>query len=73
MPEQQSVEERLTSMEQAVRQLQHRLDTLQGKSNWLHRFYGAFDDIPKEDFDEFVRLGREFRNSDRPLDDGQQP
>jgi hypothetical protein len=71
MPEQHSVEERLTAMEQAVRQLQGRLDALQGKSNWLHRFYGAFDDIPQEDFDEFVRLGREFRNSDRPVDDGQ--
>lgn len=66
MPEQHSVEQRLTAMELAVRRLQCRLDVLQGKSSWLHRFYGAFDDMPQEDFDEFVRHGREFRNSDRP-------
>lgn len=65
MPEQISTEQRLTAMEHAVRQLQDRLDALQGKSNWLQRFYGAFDDIPEADFQEFVRLGREFRNADR--------
>jgi len=69
MSNQISVEDRLTAMERAVRQLQDRLDALQGKSNWLHRFYGAFDDIPEADFQEFVRLGREFRNADRPSDD----
>jgi hypothetical protein len=69
----QTIEDRLTAMERAVRELADRLETLQGKSNWLQRFYGAFDDMPESEFEEFVRVGREFRNADRPSDDEQAP
>lgn len=55
------IEDRLTAMERAVRDLQQRLDTMNGKTGWLRRFRGAFNDRPE--FDEVVRLGREFRES----------
>ena len=66
MSNQTSIEERLTAMERAVHELADRLDALQGNSNWLQRFYGAFDDMPESEFETFVRLGREFRHADRP-------
>lgn len=56
-------------MERTVRELADRLDTLQGNASWLPRFNGALDDMPELEFEEFVRLGREFRNADRPGDD----
>lgn len=61
------IEERLTAMERAVRDLQQRMAAQHKKTGWLRRFRGAFDDRPE--FDEIARLGREFRNSDRPGDD----
>jgi hypothetical protein len=59
-------------MERAVRDLQQRLDAMSGKTDWLKRFCGAFDDIPESEFQEFVRLGREFRHADRPSDEDEQ-
>jgi hypothetical protein len=71
MSDQLAVEERLTEMERAVRDLQERLAAMSGKTNWLHRLYGAFDGVPESEFQDFVRLGREFRHADRPSDENE--
>lgn len=67
MPDLSTMDQRLTAMERAVRDLQQRFDAMTGKAGWLHRLRGAFNDRPE--FDDVVRLGREFRESDRPQDD----
>lgn len=60
MPEQLSVEERLSAVEQQLADLKRRITTNDGRS-WIERIAGTFKDDP--DFDEIVRLGREFRES----------
>ena len=60
MPEQLSVEERLSAVEQQLADLKRRLSSNNGGS-WLERIAGTFKD--DADFAEIVRLGREFRES----------
>jgi hypothetical protein len=64
MPDSSTIEQRLSAMERAVRDLEQRFDAMAGKAGWLRRLRGAFNDRPE--FDDVVRLGREFRESDRP-------
>ena len=61
MSEQASVEERLTAVEQQVADLKRRLPPRTDGKSWVERIAGTFKDDP--DFDEIVRLGREFRKS----------
>ncbi|MBI3462648.1 MAG: hypothetical protein HY000_06240 [Planctomycetes bacterium] len=60
MPEQPTVEERLTAVEQQLADLKRRVAGAEGRS-WMERIAGTFKDDP--DFDEIVRLGRAFRES----------
>jgi hypothetical protein len=53
-----SIEERLAVLEEKVESLAKRLD-LPHKPDWTKRVIGSFADCPE--FDEIVRLGREFR------------
>jgi hypothetical protein len=53
-----SIEERLAVIEEKVDLLTRRLE-LPRKSDWTQRVIGSFADCPE--FDEVVRLGREFR------------
>ncbi len=61
MAEASTVEERLASVEREIADLKRRLGSEQGRSNWLARVWGSFRDVPE--FDEVLRLGREFRES----------
>jgi len=69
----QNVEDRLSALEKEVRQLHLQVAREQGAvsgrtaPDFLERFAGIFADDPT--FDEAVRLGREWRNADRPQED----
>lgn len=61
MPEQQTIEQRLTEVERELADLKRRLPPKTDGKSWIERIAGTFKDDP--DFDEIVRLGREFRQS----------
>lgn len=63
------VQERLAVLEVEVAQLKARLEgeQLKNKMPWWERRFGAFEDDPE--YDESLRLGREYRESLRPKDD----
>lgn len=56
-----SIEERLELLEREVAELKQQAG--RGKKHWFEETSGRMADIPKEDFDEFVRLGREARDA----------
>lgn len=58
----QTLEERVASIEEELKQLRQQLPTAK-KTDW-HALVGTFDDDPA--FDEIVRLGKEYRNSQVP-------
>ena len=63
-----TIDGRLDAIEEAIKELKDRLEARPPASNWLDQVIGIFKDEPA--FDEVVRLGREFRTSDRPEDAG---
>jgi len=54
-------EERLSTLEKDVAQIKQRLNRTRDAAEWLDGIAGSMKEHP--DFDEFVRLGREFRES----------
>ncbi len=64
MAEMKSVEERLAVVEQELAELKRRLPQGPRKKNWIEEINGSMKDFPE--FDEVLRLGKEFRQSDRP-------
>lgn len=67
MSQDKSVEQRLTSLEDAVAELQRQLAALSPGRNWLEQIAGSMKDV--EGFEEMCRLGREFRESQRLPED----
>jgi hypothetical protein len=61
------LEQRLTAVEQAVRQLQEAMRAREPASDWLDRMIGSMKDEPA--FDEVLAYGRAIRQADRPADD----
>jgi hypothetical protein len=61
------IEERLTAVEEAVRELQRRLTIMTPALNWLERITGSFKDEPE--FEKVLEYGRAIREADRPPDD----
>ena len=61
MSVQLTVEERLTAVEQELAALKRRLPSERDRNSWIEQIAGTFKDDP--DFEEIVRLGREFRKS----------
>jgi len=61
-----AIEDRLTAVERAIEELRQQLARKQ-TDNWLDHFIGTFENEPA--FEEVVRLGREYRQSDRQPDD----
>lgn len=61
MSEQQAIEHRLAEVERELADLKRRLSPTADGTSWVERISGTFKDDP--DFDEIVRLGREFRKS----------
>jgi hypothetical protein len=55
------IEERLSAVEQELAELKRSIAARSQEPSWIERIAGTFKDDP--DFEEIVRLGREFRNS----------
>lgn len=64
-----TLEERLSALEREMTQVKARLaaQTARQPNPWLDQVYGAFKDDPL--FEEAVRYGREWRESQNRVDD----
>ena len=64
-----SLEERVAELETKMERLQQKHNTTDSQDNrpWWEQIRGTFKDDP--DYDEAMRLGREYRESLRPKDD----
>ncbi|MGZ0165878.1 MAG: hypothetical protein ACKVII_18285 [Planctomycetales bacterium] len=63
----ETVEQRLTKVEQELKLLKARSEGDGPKSTWISEVTGSFKDDP--DFDEILRLGKEIRDEDGSEDD----
>lgn len=63
MTEIELIQERLDKLEQEFEALKQRIEKPKTMNEWLERVSGRFKDDP--DFEEIVRLGREWRQSQR--------
>jgi len=66
MPE-ATLEQRMTVLEQAVRELQEALNARKPAPDWLDHVIGSMKDEPA--FDEVLAHGRAIRHADRPAED----
>ena len=64
---QATLEQRMTALEETVRQLQEAMHARQPSADWLERVMGSMKDEPA--FDEVLAHGRAFRQADRPAED----
>lgn len=62
-----TLEQRMTAMEQAIRELREALNGRQTAPNWLDQVIGSMKDEPA--FDEVLAHGRSIRQADRPAED----
>jgi hypothetical protein len=69
MSAEMTVEKRLDVLEQQVAELARRLTPDKAGLTWFDRVAGSFKDDPE--FDEILRLGREIRMADLPLENSQ--
>ncbi len=60
------VEERLTALEQAVRELKEAMNTRVSAPDWLDRVIGSMKDEPA--FDDVLAYGQAIRQADRPAE-----
>ena len=60
------IEERLTALEREMTEVKNRLASGRLNGDWIAGITGSFADDP--DFDEILRLGREFRDSQPACD-----
>ena len=67
MSQSSSTEDRLAALEAEVAEIKDRVQRVAEPPNWLDRVVGSMSRYP--DFREVLRLGREFRDADRPPDD----
>lgn len=61
-----TIEQRLATLENEVAELKRKLtgESSNGKTaSWVDEIAGSMKDIPQEDYDEFLRCCKEFRNS----------
>jgi hypothetical protein len=66
MPE-ATLEQRMTAVEEAVRQLQEAMHARKPTPDWLDRVIGSMKD--ELGFDEVLAHGRALRQADRPTED----
>ncbi len=59
-----SVEDRLSALERKMEEMQQKLERQRKEENWIEKITGSFEGDP--DFEEIIRLGREFRQSQPP-------
>jgi hypothetical protein len=62
-----TLEQRMTAVESAVRELQEAMRKRPTAADWLDRVIGSMKDEPA--FDEVLALGRAARLADRPAED----
>jgi hypothetical protein len=60
------IEQRLTSVEAALAQLQQKLALAPSATNWVEQISGSLADIPDEDYQHFLDYCRAVRNGDSP-------
>jgi hypothetical protein len=58
------LEQRVAVLETAVAELQRRPAAPSSAAHWVEQITGSVKDV--EAFEEILRLGREFRDADRP-------
>jgi hypothetical protein len=61
-----TLEQRLTALEEAVRELQEEMHARNPTDDWLDRLIGSMKDEPA--FDEVLSHGRAIRQADRPAE-----
>jgi hypothetical protein len=66
MPE-ATLEQRVTVLEESVRELQDAINARKPTADWLDRVIGSMKDEPA--FDEVLAHGRAIREADRPAED----
>ena len=64
---QATLEQRMTDLEERVRELQEALNAREPTVDWLDRVIGSMKDEPA--FDEVLAYGRAIRQADRPTED----
>ncbi len=63
-----TMEARLEAVEAAVAELKRKVEVRAVDPDWLDKISGILDDYPE--FEEVIRLGREFRMAERPDERG---
>ena len=58
------IEQRLTSVEAALAQVQQRLGLAPSPGNWVEQVAGSLAEIPEEDYQHFLECCRAVRNGD---------
>jgi hypothetical protein len=64
---QATLEERMSAVEETVRELQDAMQSRHPAPDWLDRVIGSMKDEPA--FDEVLAHGRTIRQADRPTED----
>jgi hypothetical protein len=62
-----TLEQRMTALEETVRELQDSMNARMPAADWLDRVIGSMKDEPA--FDEVLAYGRAIRDADRPAED----
>jgi hypothetical protein len=64
----EALEGRLSAVEKELAELKRLMSSKKSKAKWWEEMFGSFAD--SEGFDEAVRLGKEYRDSLRPKNNG---
>jgi hypothetical protein len=67
MLDETTLERRLLTLEQAVSDLQRKVDSKPTSENWLQQLIGSISD--EAAFLEALEYGRAFRQADKPIDE----
>jgi hypothetical protein len=70
--ENDDVEQRLSSVEAAVTQIQEKLGLAPNPAEWVEKVSGSLADIPEEDYQEFLKCCRVVRNG-TPIPESTEP
>ena len=62
-----TLEQRLVTLEQAVSDLQRKIESKPPSANWLQKLIGSISD--EAAFIEALEYGRTFRQADKPIDE----
>jgi hypothetical protein len=62
------IEQRLSSVETALHQVQRRLGLTPASANWVEQIAGSLADIPEDDYQKFMDCCRAVRNGDTTSD-----